>query len=673
MNRLAKFLIIVAGGVIVFSVALVFILFTVINPNRYRGTLENLVAQQSGLQLSIAGDMSWQFWPVFGIGIDDVRLRNPDSPQELASFSRISLRLDPAGLLRGQLNMQELLAENLHVNWIVDRNGNSNWPVGREQPASTNAPANTSPNEVPVAVNIEQITLSNASFLIQDHQRDLHADIRNINLSSRNTNLDYQPFPLSLSMNLNDAGSGRTLPLSLETTARVDINAGNLQLDDLELSFSPLQVTGQIQVRDFLNALSWQVNLSSNRFPLPHLLANFADQEPDLPPPNQQQVAVQQLDAQGDLQRIRVNTLALELGNNERTDRVELDADIVLAADNRPLQLNYNLRSQQLDVDAWLPESAPQSPETAAEPTPEAENAQIAAFLESQIPVDLLASVNVRGSHAIGDLRIGGIQFVPANFELALENRLLVVNTQSIGFYGGEIDMQAQLNARTSPPQLTLNSGLSNINASALPAELPWLRFFDGRFDVISDHQLAGNTVGEMLNSISGSSQMQVSESVVDINMLKQVFSAISVLSPNGDLAAQWPDRLQISNTLAALNFSNGLSAHDLNIRLDNFDIAGSGGIDLLNSRFDYQMAFTVLGEPAPQSIVINEDFQNIAWPVRCNAAFSDSPARFCSPDLQRVREMFAEIARGEIERRASEAVGEQIENVRNRIRNLLQ
>jgi len=55
MNKLVKFLIIVIGGLVVFSVALVFVLFTVINPNRYRGVLENLVAQQSGLQLSIAG------------------------------------------------------------------------------------------------------------------------------------------------------------------------------------------------------------------------------------------------------------------------------------------------------------------------------------------------------------------------------------------------------------------------------------------------------------------------------------------------------------------------------------------------------------------------------------------------------------------------------------------
>lgn len=670
MNKLAKFLIIVVGGIAVFSIALVLILFTVINPNRYRGTLENLVAQQTGLQLSIAGDMAWQFWPVFGIGIEDVRLRNPDSPQELASFSRISLRLEPIGLLRGQLNMEEVVADNLHLNWIVDRNGVSNWPMGDAQQPAAAAPVQptTDSNEIPVAVNIEQISVRNASLMLQDYQRDLFADIRNINLTSRNANLDYRPFPLSLSMDLNDNANERELPLSLETIARIDLNAGNLELSDLKLSLSPLQVNGLIQLTDFMNELSWQAAINSNRFPLPHLLAMVSASDDDLPPPNQQQIAIQQLDAQGDLQNIRINTLALELGNSNQADRVELDGNVVLASDNRPMQISYNLRSPKLDLDSWLPQD-----EDDNEPGEETGDSSMASVLETELPLDLLRSMNARGTHQIGDLRIGGMQFAPANFDLTLENSMLAFGTDSMGFSGGNIDLRGQLNARSTPAQLSLTTEMTGVNASALPTNLSWLRFFDGRFDVAADYRMTGNTVGALLNSIDGTSEMQVSESVVNISMLKQVFSAISVLSPSGDMVAQWPDQLQISNTLAALNFTRGLSAHDLNIRLDNFDISGSGGIDLLRGAFDYQMAFTVLGEPAPQTIPLNPDFQNIAWPVRCDAEFSDSPARYCSPDLQRVREMFAAIARGEIERRASEVIGEQVENVRNRLRNLFQ
>lgn len=664
MNKLVKFLIIVVGGLVFFSVALVFVLFTVINPNRYRGVLENLVAQQSGLQLSIAGDMSWQFRPVFGLGIDDVRLRNPDSPQELASFSRISLRLDPAGLLRGQLNMQELLAENLHVNWIVDSSGQSNWPERRSQPSAQPSTAGT--NEIPVAINIDQITVRNAGFMIQDRLRGINADIRNIHISSRNTNLDNQPFPLTLSMNLNDAATGRELPVSVQTTALIDMESGNIDLNDLQLSMSPLQITGNIQVRNVMDAPEWQAELSSNRFPLPHLLANFADQEPALPPPDQQLLAISRFDARGDLQNIRLEALTLELGDAGNPARLELEADIMLASDDRATRVGYELRSQHLDLDAWL---ATPTENTQTDNNGTASN----SILDTALPLQLLNTMNIRGSHNIANLRIGGLQFTPANFGVVLEDGELALDTQSIGFYGGELDMLARLDGRTTPAQLAVNTELTNINSTSLTTDMPLLRFLNGRFDVVTDHRLSGQTIGDMIDSISGNSQLQISESTMNISLLKQVFSSMSVLSPSGDMASLWPDQLQIGNTQAVLTFTNGFDAQDLSVRLDNFDIAGTGGIDLRNRSFDYQMAFTILGEPAPQTIAINPDFQNVAWPVRCNAAFDDSPSRYCSPDMQRVRDVFAQIARGEVERRASEVIGEQIENVRNRLRNLFQ
>ncbi|MDP1756367.1 MAG: AsmA family protein, partial [Pseudohongiella sp.] len=168
MSKLIKILIIAVAGIVVLAVGLVVVLLTVIDPNRYRGALENTVAQQSGLQLQIAGDMGWTFRPVFGLSIQDVRLRNPDSPQELASFSTISLRVDPAGLFRSELNIEEFVAENLHINWIVDSQGRSNWPAA----GSGNAAVVVEPGsaELPIAVNIKQIRVSNASLSVQNQQ-----------------------------------------------------------------------------------------------------------------------------------------------------------------------------------------------------------------------------------------------------------------------------------------------------------------------------------------------------------------------------------------------------------------------------------------------------------------------------------------------------------------------
>jgi AsmA protein len=665
MNKLLKFLIVVVAGLVLFSVAVVFVLFTVIDPNRYRATLETLVARQSALQLTIAGDMSWTFRPVFGLSINDVRLANPDSPQELASFSTIALKLAPLRLLRGQLEMEEFFAQNLHVNWIVDSQGNSNWPVSRTD--STVPEDSSSANEIPINLNIEQITIRNASFSLQDQQRGINTSLQNVDINSTGTNLDNRPFPLGVSLKFVDSTAGSELDVAMQATAAIDFDAGNLRLTGMQLDISPLILNGDINVSNFMSELNWQAQLSSNNFPLPHLLANFvATDETLLPPPDQQRLSIQQLRARGDLNGLSVEQLDLALGASGN-QRVALQSDVIFAEGNRPLRLTYQLNSPGLDLDSWMPAVANETPASPPEPS----NAPAA---DIELPLELLNSMNVRGSHDIANLKFAGLEFSPLQFAIVLENGELAVDTQSAGFYGGALEVVARLNARRSPAQLALSTELTNINSATLTADVPALGFFNGRFDLITTHLMTGNTINALLNSITGSSQLQVSESTVNITMLKQVFSAISVLSPRGEMAALWPDIVQVNNTQGVLNFSNGLSANqELSLRLDNFDIAGTGGFDLQTGRFDYQMAFTVLGEPAPQSLVVNEDFQNVSWPVRCNAAFSDPATRYCSPDLQRVRETFVQIAREEVERRAADAIGTQVERVRDRLRNLFQ
>ncbi len=660
MSKLIKILIIAVAGIVALAVGLVLVLLTVIDPNRYRSALENTVAQQSGLQLQIAGDMGWTFRPVFGLSIQDVRLRNPDSPQELASFSTISLRVDPAGLFRSELNVEEFIAENLHVNWIVDSQGRSNWPAaGSENAAVVVEPGSA---ELPIAVNIRQIRVSNASLSVQNLQTGTNMSVQNINLVSSDTNLENRPFALSLLMELVDYAGNGNLSLALETTAKVDYNAATLALDALKLDLSPLSLSGNVAAANFLTDPSWNVNLRSNTFPLPHLLANFvSSDESALPPPNQQQLTIHQLIANGDPSGVRLESLELGLGG-EQGDRLTLNGDVIYAQSNRPLRIGYELSSAAIDLDAWLPPAPEVTEENPAEPATDIE-----------LPLDLLKSVNARGAHNINALTIAGLQFSPLQFGLVLENGQLNLDTQSAGFYGGDLDMTVRLNARNTLAQLAMTSELSNINATTLSADIPRLNFFTGRFDLNTTHVMSGNSVNALMNSITGSSRVKLSESSVNIAMLKQVFSAISVLSPSGDMASAWPDVVQINNTEAVLNFSNGISSgQEFAMRLDNFDIAGTGGINLQEGSFDYQLAFTVLGEPAPQSIRVNENYQNVAWPIRCDAAFTDSPVRYCSPDLQRVREVFAQIARGEIERRASDAIGEQVDRVRDRLRDLL-
>lgn len=675
MGKLLKYLVFLVAGLAFFAVVLIFILFAVIDPNRYKPAIESAVAQQTGMQLRIAGDIDWTFRPVFGLSINDVRLSNGVTPQELASFSSIALKLAPRGLLSGNLEIQEFNAENLHVNWFVDADGQANWLVNAEAPPANPAQGSTS-NEIPVDINIAEIVIRNASIAIRDQQQGLDTRLQNIDLNSRNTNLDNRPFPLELSMRIVDQLSARDLTLNLETTAAVDFNAGNITLRDMNFNLSPLVLSGDMQVNDFRNAMRWRTSLSSNTFNLSHLLSNFIDMdEATMPGPNEQQFTIRDLQANGDASGITLAALTMALDNTS----AELRGDYLFPTDDRLGMLAYRLSTGAINLDDLLPPSPEQVADEAVQT--EGENisqapaaAAQAAAQSTELPIELLRSMNIRGEHSIASLAVSGLEFSPLEFGLVLQDGNLSIDTQPIGFYDGELDATIALNANSSPSQLSVETSLTGVNASALTADMPRLDFFTGRFDASTNHTMRGNTVEALIDSINGASRLQVNDSSVDVTMLKRVFSAISVLSPRGDMTAQWPDVVRFTNTEAYLIFNEGIGENqELNVRLDNFDIAGTGGIDLDAGEFDYRLNFTVLGEPAPQTIRVNADYQNVAWPVRCDAAFDAAPAQYCSPDLQRVREVFTAIARDEVERRASEAVGEQVERLRNRIRNLFE
>lgn len=659
MSKLLKYLVFLVSGLIVFALALVFILFVVIDPNRYRPAIESVVASQSDLQLQIAGDISWTFRPVFGLSIQDVRLSNGVTPQELASFSNVALRLDPSSLMRGQLDIQEFVADGLHVNWIIDANGQSNWL--REAPQNT---TNTAQTDIPVDINIRQITVTNTRLDYQDNLQGIFSTVQIPSLISRNTNVNGRPFDVEMSMQVIDQVASRTLDMSLQSSIAFDYQQGTAQLNNLQFTMSPLVISGSASASNFPDNLRWQADLSSNTFNLSYLLENFMRiDEAAMPPPDAQQVTVQSLKLNGDAAGLTLEELLLGLNDSA----IELRGDLLYPTDTRKMLIGYELQGGSITIDDWL-----NQPETQ---TPVADGADNnTAPIDTPLPLEMLADFDLRGNHSLESVTYAGMNLAPVNFSAQLQRGTLNLDARQIGFYEGTIDANLVVDASTQPAQINLNSELQNISAAALTRDKERLGFFTGRFNANTNHSLQGNSVFALRDSISGAAQVQVADSSVDITLVKRVFSAISVLNPQGDMASQWPDVVRFNNVDALLMFNNGIRENqELSVRLDNFDVAGTGGIDLDNGSFDYRLSFTFLGEPAPQSIRINEDYQNIPWPVRCEAAFSDPGLQYCSPDLQQVRDVFARMARDEIERRATDVITEQVDRLRDRVRNLFQ
>ena len=146
-HRMKNFLKTVLALLVIVVIGVVF-LISRINTENNKQAIASAVLDATGYELVIGGDLSLDIFPTLGVSLDDVRLRNPAVPQELASTSRAVLRVPLASLARGEINVQEISADDFHVNYFVGPDGKSIWEIDRDadtaeasEPSGDGAPA----------------------------------------------------------------------------------------------------------------------------------------------------------------------------------------------------------------------------------------------------------------------------------------------------------------------------------------------------------------------------------------------------------------------------------------------------------------------------------------------------------------------------------------------------
>ncbi len=664
--KLIKILLLSIASLALMAVLALVLAFYLIDPNRYKPAIQTVFAEQTGINLNIAGDINWAFNPVFGLGINDLRLSNPQSPAELASLGQIAIKVEPRALLDGQLQMLEFIAQDLHINWIVDADGNGNWPRQGAEPAASATTASNS-SDTPISATIEQISVTNASLAIQDAQMGVNTNFDNLNFTSRNTNVENRPFSFELGFEVSDNIAEQNANISISSTATVDLARGNARLDDLQIKLNPLQLSGNLAVTDMNNALAFSGNLNSNTFILSDFLDLYVREAQSNPAlgeySDQEDQFSLALEFNGNAEQIVVPAVTLNLDDM----RIQLDA--VYRAENSfgPANLRYNLSANALDLNRYTTSAADTEPDTAA---------PVAPAQDTELPIELLQSMNVQAAHTIESLAVGGLQFGAIDAQLGVQDGVLNFDLRPVAFYEGQLTTIVNYDTRPNPANLTSMSSMQNVNVVGLAQALPLTDFAQGRLSVESVHTLRGRTVNQLLNSISGTTSFSLNDNTIDIGIVKQLFSSISVLSPagTGDLAQQWPDTVQFSNFAGHLILDQGLAENqELKVTMDNFEIAANGGIDLTEESFNYNATLTVFGEPAVQTIPVGELYQGVGWPVICNARFDADFSEYCGPDFGRVRELFVDISRNAVQRRAQEEITDRVpEELQDAARSLL-
>lgn len=665
-----NFLKVLAGFVVVLLIA-GFFLISSVNTERNKLAIQEAILVATGYELTIAGDMNVNLFPTLGLTLNDVRFRNPAFNQELASTSAAVLSADLRALLRGELYVRELSADDFHINIYTDSTGTNIWSVEDSSPETSSnqivssIATNTEEQDV-VSVAFERIRIANASVDIQNVQQGLRYSINNLNFDSRDTNIDGRPFDVDLNFNFLNNGMSTPLPMSLRSTITADVNNGNVAIANINFAITPVLITGGITVSDFNENLSYEGALESNNFDVMGLLQTLGYVE--TPEEFSGEITATQdfgfnLELNGDATQLTVADFAATLGSTD----IQASGDIRFATEFVPTNVRYDVITSSIDFSPFTPA------QTEDEPAETAENDLAAAAPQPQrgndieLPFDSLQSFNVLGSIAIESITANDLVIQDVNLFTNVEDGVLDIELQPTSLYNGTAQGLIRVDSRGDDAALETQLALNQLNIVEFAPAISRLNTVTGRLNVETAYAATGSTTNELLNSLNGSTSFAITENSVDIGVIKQVFTAIAALSPTGESIQQWPDVIQFGELGGYILLEDGITDNqEVQLRMDNVNVNGTGGIDLAAGSFDYDLEFAILGPPAAQTIPINELVHNVPWPVDCSARFADEVSQYCRPDFTRVREIFAQLGqnaiRNELQNRLIEQVPEDLE-----------
>src|SRR5579859_4969662 len=186
---LLKWILIVAGAVVLlFAAALAFIAAT-FDPNQYKSQAAELVKEKTQRTLTIEGDIRLMLFPKLGVHLGRTRLSEFKSGKDFAGLDdmRVSLALIP--LLSGQVVVDQIQLDGLRANLVRHKDGKTNFDdlLGGEKPAGEKEEASAKRAEsaqAPIELEVEGVRIGKAELAWKDEATGASYAISDFNLKT---------------------------------------------------------------------------------------------------------------------------------------------------------------------------------------------------------------------------------------------------------------------------------------------------------------------------------------------------------------------------------------------------------------------------------------------------------------------------------------------------------
>ena len=651
--RALKWIGIAVGAVLVLFVIAIVAIVALVNPNDYRGRLQDLVKEHTGRELALQGDLKLSVFPWIAVELGPATLGNAPGfgkePMLAVREARLGLKFWP--LLHGRFEIGSVQLKGPAVRLEVDAHGGNNWSdlLGKRAAAAPEAGGGAR-----FEGSVASVAVEDGSLVYIDHQAGTTRRISDLALRTGRvtpgqpfqlhfqtavttdaaTRLDvaldarvrldpdarqYQLEAPALALKLSGKGwPAGGVPATLKL-ARVDadLKAQTLELAGLDLNAGGAHVTGDISGSSILDApqLRGPVHLADVA---PRELA--AKLGIELPATRDPAVFRHfKLDGALDATAHAVGIEALKA----RLDDTALAGSAGMNLDSHALR--FNLQADRIDADRYL---APQPK------APAAKRAAPAAPIA--IPVDALRALELQGELRAGGARFAGIEYSQLHFGVNAHAGRVHVFPSEAQMYGGQYRGDITLDASGAVPKASFDEHVSGVDFAPLFRDLFDSKRFSGRGNASARLSASGRDTAAMLRTLSGNVSFDVQNGAFEgVDLWYEIRRARALLRRQMPPARTGPERTPFTALHATGKVDGGvLSNDDLSVAMAYLKVSGRGTVDLAAGTLDYRLEAEVPRaiDQFDKEVGDAADLAGYTIPVRVSGPLSDPKVR---PDLE--------------------------------------
>lgn len=559
------------------AIAMAYLVLAV-DPNDFKPEIKSAAASQ-GIELTLDGNLSWQFLPQIGVVVEQVE------------FAHGSVASGKIGELSLAVSWSEL--------FNIDLSGKQ-LPVGS------------------VAISDGTIMLAELApntFPIQ---------LKRFNARVNNVSLAGDSFPISASAEIF---SGLALDLEAVVALQVNTSAAAIEkitVSDLKTSIGNMQVSGQFYAES--NFATAQGSLRSNSFNLQKLVTSISRSFPA--------VKLSAMASEDALSAVSWNSSFNTDMNGLSTFNTELELDsqvlsIASKVDHSINNLFMRVTGDQFDVSDYLAADSNNSDQNGA------------LFAPLAVPFALWLGRS-QMELSLGKLKLPDFDADNIYINLFGNQKVLRLSSFNSDIFGGQVNATGRLDMRSTAPNFNLQASLTNIDLEAALPSIADSSDITGLLSLEASIEGAGNNVDEITSTLRGGGDITVVDPRYAAINAEEMFCNAAALFGGSDSNSSWPQGTQFKTLTGSFQLNDGkLLFKDMNSATGNLSIKSRGTVELAQQRFKIIADTRVNGSKTSASgCSVNKRLQNRSLPFICTGSFDQGGKTSCKPDDNLIRDL---------------------------------